>query len=85
MVLNISISPEAEAKLRARAAEAGLDASSYAARVVEKAVSEPTLDEVLAPLRAEVAASGMSDEELDALLEEAKHEMRRERRTQRGK
>jgi hypothetical protein len=76
MVLKLSLSPEAEANLRQRAEFAGVDPETFATRELERIVARPTLDEVLAPLRAEVEASGMSEEELSDLLEEAKHEMR---------
>jgi hypothetical protein len=83
MTLSISISPEAEAKLKARAADSGMAVEQYAARELERVVSRPSLDEVLAPLRAEFEASGMSEEELTELLEQAKHEARAEQRANR--
>ncbi|MEX2213161.1 MAG: hypothetical protein WD768_03470 [Phycisphaeraceae bacterium] len=83
MVLNISISPEAEARLRTLARTEGLDVNTFAARELERWIARPSLEEVLAPLRAEVAASGLSDDELTELLEEAKHEARAERRAER--
>jgi len=64
MTLTISLSPEAEAKLRQRAAAEGKDPVVYASRIVEQAVSRPSLDELLAPVREEFAASGTTDEEL---------------------
>lgn len=39
-----------------------------------------TFDEILAPIRKGFAESGMTDEELDQLFEEALQEVRRERR-----
>ena len=81
MVLSIPITPETEAKLKAKAATAGVDLHTYAARTLERIAARPPLDEILAPLRAEVDASGITEEELTDLLETAKHEMRSERRT----
>lgn len=80
MTLSINVSPEAESKLRERAAAAGQPVSEYAGHLVEQAVSSPSFDEILAPVRAEFAASGMTEDELGDLLEAAKHEMRRSRR-----
>jgi len=80
MVLSLSISPEAEAKLKERAAAAGIDVSTYATRALERVATRPSLDEVLAPLRAEFDRSGMSEDELTELLEQAKHEMRAQER-----
>ena len=80
MVLSLSISAEAEAKLKARAAAAGTDITTYATRTLEHAATRPSLDEVLAPLRAEFDESGMSEAELTDLLEQAKHEVRAQER-----
>ena len=80
MVLTIPVTPEVEAKLRAQADRAGVDVETYAARTLEKAASRPSLDEVLAPLRKEFDATGMGDDELAELLEDAKHDMRAARR-----
>ena len=80
MVLTIPISSETEAKLKAKAAGAGLDVQTFAAQTLERIAARPSLDEILAPLRVEFEASGMSEDELVDLLEEAKHEMRAERR-----
>jgi hypothetical protein len=76
MVLNVSISPEIEAKLKAKAAIGGFDVQTFVAVTLERAVSRPDLAEVLAPLRAEFDASGMNEDDLVKLLETAKHEMR---------
>ena len=84
MVLTIPISPEAEAKLIARAAAAGVDVVTFAAKTLERAASKPTLEEVLAPLRYEFEQSGMTEDELTAVLEQAKHEARAERRARKS-
>ncbi len=84
MVLSVSISPEAEAKLKAKAAAAGVDVESYASRTLERLVSRPSLEEVLAPLRAEFDESGMTEDELAEFLEQAKHKARAERRARRA-
>jgi hypothetical protein len=76
MVLNVPISPEVEAKLKAKAAVAGVDVQTFVAITLERAASRPDLAEVLGPLRAEFDASGMSEAELTELLETAKHRMR---------
>jgi pyruvate/oxaloacetate carboxyltransferase len=80
MTLTISISAEAESKLVAKAAAAGVDVATFAAKALERAASEPTLEEILAPLRSEFEGSGMTEDELTELLEQAKHEARAERR-----
>jgi hypothetical protein len=80
MVLSIPITAETEAQLKAKAASAGMDVQTYAARTLERIAARPPLDELLAPLRAEFDASGTTEEQLTDLLETAKHEMRAERR-----
>jgi ribosomal protein L12E/L44/L45/RPP1/RPP2 len=83
MVLMVLISEEAQAKLSARAQAAGMDVETFAARTLERVVSRPSLDEVLAPIRESFKQSGMTDDELSDLLEEAKHEARAARRGRR--
>ena len=80
MPLSVPITPETEARLKAKAAAAGLDVETFAARTLERVAARPPLDEVPAPLRAEFEASGMSEEQLAELLEHAKHDDRAARR-----
>jgi hypothetical protein len=80
MVISISLSPELEDRLKAKAAAAGLDMATFASRTLERVAARPSLDEVLEPLRAEFYRSGMSENELTEFLEQAKHEARTERR-----
>ena len=55
---------ETEARLRENAAAAGKDLFAYASELVERAVAQPELDAILAPLRKQFASSGITDEEL---------------------
>ncbi len=48
--------------------------------ILKRADSQPSLEEILAPLRNEFDRSGMTEDELTQLLEQAKHEARAERR-----
>lgn len=81
MVLKLSISPVTEAKLKAKAAAAGVDVETYAAMLVEQTTKAPlSLKEISGPIAEDFARSGMTEDELGDLLEEAKHEMRAERR-----
>jgi plasmid stability protein len=74
MTLTITLSPNAERALRERAARDGRDMTDVARDLVERGVLAPTLDEILGPFRQEVAASGVSDAELDALFDEGRNE-----------
>ena len=81
MVLNISISPEAEATLRAKAAAAGVDVATYAARHLELMAASPrSLKEISGPIGEAFAQSGMTEDELAEFLEQEKHSMRAQRR-----
>jgi hypothetical protein len=85
MVLNLSLSPEAEASLKAKAAAAGVDPATYAARQLEQ-LARPvqSLKEISGPIAEEFAKSGMSEDELSEFLETEKHAMRVERRAKRA-
>jgi hypothetical protein len=79
MTLIIPLSPCVEAKLRERAAADGKDPSAYASELIEQAVSRTSLDELLAPLRREFAASGTTDEELVRQITDARDAYRNQR------
>jgi hypothetical protein len=79
MTLIIPISPQVESKIRERAAAEGKEPTAYAAKLLEQAVSRISLDEILAPLRQEFAASGMTDEQLLQQITEARDAHRQAR------
>ena len=63
-----------------RAQTAGLPREAYIRAILSKDVGEgPSISEILAPFRDQVAGSGMSDEELNRLFSEARDESYRER------
>jgi hypothetical protein len=72
MTVSVHLSDESERKLIARARAAGEDASDYVRRLVERDLAGPSLDEVLAPFRDEVQRSGMTDQQLDELVDQAR-------------
>src|SRR4051812_46210660 len=85
MVLSLSISREAELALRERAAAAGVDVETYAARQLELlAAPRKSLKEISGSIREAFARSGMSEDDLSDFLEEEKHAMRAERRAKRA-
>ena len=81
MTLSISIYAEAEAKLREKAAQAGTDVQTYAARHLEL-LARPvrSLLEISGPIAEAFSSSGMTEDELAEFLEQEKHAMRAERR-----
>jgi hypothetical protein len=81
MVLKLSISPDTEAKLKAKAAAAGVDLETYAARHLELMATPPkSLREISGPIAEAFSRSGMSEDELADFLEAEKHAMRSQRR-----
>jgi plasmid stability protein len=81
MTLTLTLPPETEKKLRERAAHTGQEVVALARELIERGlVAAPTIDEILAPFRQDVAASGLSDAELDTLFEEEREAVWREGR-----
>jgi pyruvate-formate lyase len=78
LAVKLRLSLQTSEKLIQRAAQSGRDVSSLAADLIEEAISRPTVDEVLAPFRKQVAESGLTDTELDDLhrdlLTKVRHE-----------
>ena len=63
-----------------RARTTGLPREAYIRAVLSKDVGgEPSVSDILAPFRDQVAESGISDEELDRLSSQAREESYRER------
>ena len=65
--------------LDARVQHQGGNRAKYLRDLLDKDLHSPTLNEILAPFRAQVTASGVGDEELDALFEETREEVWQER------
>ena len=80
MTINISLTPEAETKLRQRAAILGNDLVTVASDLLEQAIARPSVDELLEPARKQVAESGMSDPQLDGFFRELLTEVRDEKK-----
>jgi hypothetical protein len=78
--MKLRLSKSASEKLAQRAAETGRDVATVASDLIEQAVTRPTVDEVLAPFRKQVADSGMSDDELDEFHRDLLAKVRSERR-----
>lgn len=77
----IDLPPDKEKKLAVRAEDRGLDLRSYVTDLIYRDIlAKPTLDDIFAPVRREFASSGMTDGDLDALIDEARDEVWQERR-----
>lgn len=80
MTISFDLSPEQLAQLTRRAALRGKSPEAYVLELLEQNLTRPALDEILAPLREQVEASGITDEELDTLFDEARNEVAQENR-----
>jgi hypothetical protein len=79
MVLNVDIAPQTEERLRQQAQAAGKDVRTFVSQLVEQAAAKPSLDELLAPLRKEFEATGISDAELISDITAAQAQYRAEK------
>lgn len=67
--ITISVTKEVESALAQKAAAEGQDLKVFIENMVETQALRPSLEEILAPVRRDFADSGMSEDELDALIE----------------
>lgn len=76
MALEVSLSPEIEAKVRERAAASGKDVAAYVVEAVEEKLNSPaSFAELLAPIHAATRKAGLSEHELDTLIEQGRDEV----------
>jgi hypothetical protein len=80
MDITLSLSSVEEKELAERASRSGEGIAEYVHRLIERHISAPDrLAALLAPVRRQFAESGMSEAELDSLVEEAREEVWREK------
>jgi hypothetical protein len=85
MTVTIDLSPDEERRLHERAARVGQDLTGYLRGLIRDDLEAApptrgrTFAEILAPVHEDFRTSGMTEGELDALLEEALRESRAER------
>lgn len=76
MTLTIQVPENIGAILKEKAENQGKDVAEYVGNLIEKDIdSNKTLDEILAPIRKNFAESGMTEEDLDALIESERQAM----------
>jgi plasmid stability protein len=78
LTLSLTLPVEVEKRLAERAARDGKSVEVLAGELIEKAVApakEKTFAEIMAPFAKSFEESGMTEEELDALVEEARQEI----------
>lgn len=84
MTVQISLTGDAESRLRERAAANGKGVAEYATQLVEQAVSKPTLEELLAPVRDDFEKTGMSPDEIEEFGHDLIDAVRRDRKAKAG-
>jgi hypothetical protein len=75
MTITIDLKPEQEKRLAERAAKAGQDIAAYVRRLIDRDIDAASLDAILAPVRREFEESGMTDDDLADLVEEAREDI----------
>ncbi|HEY3968184.1 MAG TPA: hypothetical protein VGM05_26715 [Planctomycetaceae bacterium] len=82
MTITIMLTPETEERLRAQSEATGKNISTLVSEAVEARLSlaQFGLRHILAPSHSDFRCSGMTQMELDALLQESVDEVRSERR-----
>jgi hypothetical protein len=83
MTVTISLRPEEQQKLSQRAAAAGKDVVEYVQQLVQRDIElPPSIAQAAEPIARAVGASGISDAEFEALIEQARQEAWEERHGQ---
>jgi len=80
MSTTITIPTDLEKKIAGRAASQGKDVEQFALEALERAAETPSLRELFADVREQIQASDLPEEELDAVVESAVGEVRKQRR-----
>lgn len=76
MTLTIEVPQSIGAILKEKAKNQGKDIAEYVENLIEKDIDrQETLDEILAPIRKSFADSGMTEADLDALIESERQTM----------
>jgi hypothetical protein len=84
MTITIDLPLEIETALQKKASADGTDIQSYILATLKTSALKPSLDEILAPIRKNFAESGMTEEDLDELIESERQAMWEEKNGKRG-
>ncbi len=80
LALRLRITQKAKDQLTEQAARSGRPVDAVASELLERAMIQTSLDELMAPVKADIAASGITEEELMSLGRAELDALRRERR-----
>jgi molecular chaperone DnaK (HSP70) len=84
MTFEIILAPEEEAQLRERAAAAHLDVPTFVRAAVLEKLHRPTFEELLAPIHAATQKAGLTEADIDELVERGREEYWREKQSRPG-
>ena len=79
MAIAIRLSPEEEEKLTVRAVASGQDVTDYVHKLIKKDIEQPSFAQLFAPIHQAMRDSGMTEPELNALIESAVTDSRQSR------
>ena len=79
MEITVNISDEAGKMIFARANNEGKEVSAFAAGVLEREARRPNLDKLLAKVRSQFAATGLTEDELTQIVKQERQAMKNER------
>lgn len=74
--ITLPIDTELKSLLAKKAAAQGINVEQYVVDALRRLTARPTISEVFADVQAEFEASGMTDEELGEIIEQALAEVR---------
>ena len=81
MTVSLPLSPDTEARLRQRAAAAGQELTEYLQDLIEKEVKAPlSITHAAEPFARAVEAAGVTDDEFTSLINQARDEVRAQRK-----
>lgn len=84
MSLVVELKPEVEEALKKKAAAKGSAVDTYVRQLIEKDIGPgPTYEEVMAPLWKDFEESGMTDDELNELIEKERQAIWEEKQEKR--
>ncbi len=80
MTITINLPEDVGTALVDKAKKSGRESAEYAEYIITREVNRPSLDEILAPIREGFKKSGMTESELENLIDREIKTMRAEKR-----
>ena len=79
MTVVLELEPEIEEALQKKASVDGKDIQNYIKDSLKKLALQPSLDEILAPVRQDFEESGMSEDELNEFIDDLREKVWQEK------